>query len=798
MKKSQISIFVIIGLIIIIIVGTLILLKTEKKDTAFDLEKIKSGTANIDQDFLENYVEHCTEITTIEAEKRFGLNRASSAAPIAAYISSQLPVCLEEFEIFKKQNFEVEYDLPEVTVSITSNALIADVIFPIKLTKGRLTLTFDKTSYTFPRTVTEEIDLKKTTTIRSTDKSFVIEIEPGTKAYLDGVEVKEVGMKQLDKNFNGLSNSVVAGMMAINGVPHGVEFSKPVKITKYYEDYEVPPFIKEGNMKIGYYHDKAGFWVGLPTEVDAVNNKLTVYTDHFSVYGSVVNCGGGDDPVTQIITPNLITQVCNDCNGWYYDEGNTQGFGELYKDSGSITVDTDYTSARLSSNSVIPGEEETPAPLPDQGNGKLWKDYTLDNCIKENNNFDAETMISSQSSYSTGYYLDQKEVVSCEESSKGISAIEFVGDLAVNHNLAQTNPHAVNVYVEFKNNDMYQELINNLKEDTYLVKEHFKEINDVCIDTEGEDQNCFGTCVKAGEFTTSIAQDLFPDISAEDPVYICVGDYYAYPLVENLKGRAIYSIEFEGEGDSCFALKEDRPEPGIETGLGDGENLPVGENVCPLYVDENGIIVGDSDLPPLTIFLKPMCLEGDECYITEYNLYQLPSVDNKVILWFIVETTNGIGDEGPDACIESNVAIEFKGKGAPEGSYNLLCNDLNMGKIDYVQGECKQCLENPDFCKNDNTCNPDTVVDKKGNRKYSWQDVEGFDDEACIFLDSKRCPASLIGKLFNTNGQCKECVALAGDIYYGEWIPSEGCESCAGGLSGPSSAETGLDGGDQP
>ena len=274
---------VIIGLIIVVIVGTLILLRSGQKKTEFDIEKIRTGEAKIDQDFLNMYVEHCTEITTIEAEKRYGLDKKASARPIAAYVSSYLPVCMNDFEIFREQNFEVEYDIPDVTITITNNALIADVIFPITLTKDRTVLKFDETKYTFPRTVTEKIDYDKTTTIYSSDKTFVVEIPPGTRAYLDGKEVKEVGLKQLDRNFNGLSNGVVAGMMAINGIPHGVQFSQPVKVTKYYEDYEIPPFIKEENLKVGYYHNKAGFWVGLPTEVDPVNNKLTVYTNHFSV-----------------------------------------------------------------------------------------------------------------------------------------------------------------------------------------------------------------------------------------------------------------------------------------------------------------------------------------------------------------------------------------------------------------------------------------------------------------------------------------------------------------------------------
>ena len=106
MKKSQVSLFVIIGLIIVIIVGTLILLRMDNSKTEFDIERIRSGDAKLDQDFLDAYVEHCIEISTIEAEKRFGLDKKASIAPIAAYVEYSMPECLDNFNAFEEQNFD--------------------------------------------------------------------------------------------------------------------------------------------------------------------------------------------------------------------------------------------------------------------------------------------------------------------------------------------------------------------------------------------------------------------------------------------------------------------------------------------------------------------------------------------------------------------------------------------------------------------------------------------------------------------------------------------------------------------
>ena len=168
MKKSQVSLFVIIGLIIVIIVGTLILLRMDNSKTEFDIERIRSGDAKLDQDFLDAYVEHCIEISTIEAEKRFGLDKKASIAPIAAYVEYSMPECLDNFNAFEEQNFDVTSKDPKANAILTNNALIVELNYEVRMSRGTLKLNHDDTTYTLPRSVTEDINPDKTTLITST------------------------------------------------------------------------------------------------------------------------------------------------------------------------------------------------------------------------------------------------------------------------------------------------------------------------------------------------------------------------------------------------------------------------------------------------------------------------------------------------------------------------------------------------------------------------------------------------------------------------------------------------------
>ena len=144
-------------------------------------------------------------------------------------------------------------------------------------------------------------------------------------------------------------------MLAFTGIPHGAKFSKPVKITYYYEEEDIPLTIREEDIRFGYYDDYLGVWIGLPTEVDTIKNKLTVEINHFTPQGTVINCDGSG--ATKIWTieseEEQITQKCNPCTGW--EIGSDTLELKTYQD---ITIEGETLKQLGSKEGVVTCEEK--------------------------------------------------------------------------------------------------------------------------------------------------------------------------------------------------------------------------------------------------------------------------------------------------------------------------------------------------------------------------------------------------------------------------------------------------------
>jgi hypothetical protein len=132
MKKSQISLFVIIGLIFLILVGIFfIFLKTSvKKETTSEKVAIESFSDTSEK--IETYVEDCLETVSTDAIDKYGIGNKTRDS-LSNYINRHMLDCINDFEDFKKYDIDINYLPPNATVGINNRLVLVDLEFPVNI-----------------------------------------------------------------------------------------------------------------------------------------------------------------------------------------------------------------------------------------------------------------------------------------------------------------------------------------------------------------------------------------------------------------------------------------------------------------------------------------------------------------------------------------------------------------------------------------------------------------------------------------------------------------------------------------
>ncbi|MBT3721580.1 hypothetical protein HN789_06330 [archaeon] len=311
MRKAQVSLYVIIGILVVIILGSFFIIRQTTQDSILsDSEYVFEMGPK--QSSLQSLIYECVKQNIIDAELKYGLRRDYSPYYIEEHIRQNLQPCIDSFA--KERSYKAKYGVLNIEVVIEQEALVAVIEYPMEFKKKDTLLRFEGQTYRLPRTVMETLDPSKTTRVVSADGSMILEVPPGTTATVNGQPVDKIGIKQLDREFNALSNSVVAGMLAFNGIPHNTVFSQPVKIIKYFREEDLGLFHQGDDVNIGYYDDLLDVWIGIPTEVDLEKRKLTAEIKHFTPFATVTECGkgtGGTITLDNVIYPHVIG-----CEGW--------------------------------------------------------------------------------------------------------------------------------------------------------------------------------------------------------------------------------------------------------------------------------------------------------------------------------------------------------------------------------------------------------------------------------------------------------------------------------------------------
>ncbi len=161
-KRGQITLFIIVGIIILVVVGSFFYIKAglEKKEitgeeTVLLIEPIKMYTENCLRETIKDVL-----ISTGQQGGYFVLPQLSTQGlydntayffreknnlfPSTEVVSKELSMafdsvfifCLDDFEPFRKQGYDFEYDDVSSGVLIRDKDILININFPLKITKG--------------------------------------------------------------------------------------------------------------------------------------------------------------------------------------------------------------------------------------------------------------------------------------------------------------------------------------------------------------------------------------------------------------------------------------------------------------------------------------------------------------------------------------------------------------------------------------------------------------------------------------------------------------------------------------
>ena len=186
-KKGQITLFIIIGIVLVIVVGLTLFLVRSNKTGTIEEEVSESAT-------LKGFVENCIEEVAVPALYLQGLqggyiyppedsfqmeeynyrisylyslgknnvpSRTQMQNDINRYINENLDSCLDNFNVYKEQGYDISLESINTKSTIGLNDVFIKVNYPIILTKGNTREEVNEFSSTIPVRLGHLNDLSK-------------------------------------------------------------------------------------------------------------------------------------------------------------------------------------------------------------------------------------------------------------------------------------------------------------------------------------------------------------------------------------------------------------------------------------------------------------------------------------------------------------------------------------------------------------------------------------------------------------------------------------------------------------
>ena len=298
-KRGQITIFIIAGLLLLLMFGFLFVSLQQKGGVQESQLSMDATT----EAAVRSYVNTCIDKQVKEGITYFGLGEFSGSQ-IADYLNMNLADCAD-FAIFRQQGISVKTKPVQSKVSISERAVEAKVTFSIVLQTKESRQTFEKFDYSLSRVA----QIGEGSSIRSagitgaavasddiikvsTDKGAELKVPKGT-TYAGSGELKIE-----DRKFEANSNEIAVGNKGYS--IKEVSFDPFAELTIKYEENDVPKGYNIDTLVIARYDEKNDIWVSVASTVDKTKKAVTGKIKDPGFFAIVVNCKPTNQ-VSQII-----------------------------------------------------------------------------------------------------------------------------------------------------------------------------------------------------------------------------------------------------------------------------------------------------------------------------------------------------------------------------------------------------------------------------------------------------------------------------------------------------------------
>lgn len=305
MGKAQANFFVIIGIILVIMVATFLTLRRVQNEDAI---KGQSELSDVSFVNFQSYFDQCTRTMVVRANIEIGMNENDKQS-YESYLTSQIKSCMADpYESMKNQGYKFIDAQLSAIVEYEDNTLIIKVSYPVETEKNNKKFTLMPIEFTFDKGQFEDLDETQELSIVSSDNRANIKVPVGTNVeFEDGTLIDSVGIKVIEKNFDGLNNGIVVGNLVYEGLPDGATFSKPVEIAIRFNVNDVPDNSDVESLSIAWWDEDLKIWRGLETNIE--NGVATARTDHFTKFAIVTGCSGEPKKNEVVVmTPYLFKQ----------------------------------------------------------------------------------------------------------------------------------------------------------------------------------------------------------------------------------------------------------------------------------------------------------------------------------------------------------------------------------------------------------------------------------------------------------------------------------------------------------
>jgi hypothetical protein len=339
-RGSSIAIYIIIGMIIVI--SALIYTSSKKKEVSQVIDRGTRQALSIAsmRGSLQFYVTDCLKQVAMLGMNNCGVDNCD--VYIKDYIKNNILKCTAGLTAFSELGFTVddaEYEEISVESKITDDSMIINLHYPVALLKAGDATNIDNFQFQIKREATiisPDGEIPPDSRIDSTDGNARLLFDPDVPTKItdkNGDPVEEVSVSFIDKNFDGLTNSVVVGTVVYEGKPDGVTFDPCVMMEIDVEVDQIPSNFPPEDLKVGWYDYETGMWntyrnqfgskpkpghPGVWTVSGCVNHLTPI---------AVNTCGSEEKGTYYLDLKGIFRNLIEPSDRWYWEINNPEPTG---------------------------------------------------------------------------------------------------------------------------------------------------------------------------------------------------------------------------------------------------------------------------------------------------------------------------------------------------------------------------------------------------------------------------------------------------------------------------------------